>query len=389
MAKTDLERFNQGIGALLTLGAKNPAIYKAYFGVLEWMQAQQDVPRAKETIGAKLALGGYALHTENAKAHRNAVRGYMLLMATRYANTDDQLATIAEGHKSYSNAQSTQTVVNKIVEKSAGIIVAQGGIVVMPEVYDVGQEKGLAGEALTRNIRKSRDEAKRIIQAGLSNISLKDPDEHMKRWFGALSNQQKAQLKQNLTNMLDGLNSKSIQFKVAVKKKTYGTASPQSFESLMQQQYIRINLGHYFFTSSGDHSNQTVHDQAFYDRVLGTHMALKDERAEVQSQFFKDIKGKSSAEVDVLQQEFDRASKEIRRKIKQNAAQLPTENDSIISYAGVVVHEATHNMIETEDVTVSGHMMYGPNSCFWLAARHPDKALNNADNYRLYCECFL
>jgi hypothetical protein len=44
---------------------------------------------------------------------------------------------------------------------------------------------------------------------------------------------------------------------------------------------------------------------------------------------------------------------------------------------------------QARDVEIDSVKMYGPNLCGWLARTYPDRAVGNADNYRLYCEEFM
>ena len=59
------------------------------------------------------------------------------------------------------------------------------------------------------------------------------------------------------------------------------------------------------------------------------------------------------------------------------------------SASGVVIHELTHMVLRTEDVTsptVVGMTCYGPFLCMDLAQVSSNEALKNADNYRLLAE---
>jgi len=64
------------------------------------------------------------------------------------------------------------------------------------------------------------------------------------------------------------------------------------------------------------------------------------------------------------------------------------------SLAGVLVHELSHNICDTDDVELkapspnAGEPCYGKTDCKWLAEHVPDDAINNADNYEYYFEEF-
>ncbi|MDA9556339.1 M35 family metallo-endopeptidase [Vibrio sp.] len=390
MAKTNIDRFNQGLDGLLTLGGTdNEAIYKGYYGVLEWLDAQGNMDTAMETLGAKLALGGYVIHSEKAKKHRNAVRSYMLLMATRYAYSDSQLTDISTTHSSYNNAQSTQTVIDLLVEKSRPIVASTSGVVLTPKLLNVMNEKNLDITEFTKKIRQGRDDAKRIVERGLAALST-TPNSNLTGWFGQLTNSQLSTLKSNFKQLLTALTQKSIQLDAAVKTQTWGTATPRDYERMMQRDYIEINLGHYFYTKTGAHSKQLVRDPSFYDSVISTGINLSSDQRQMRSDLLHNLQQSSSDdETEAINTAYDVASKALKKKIKDNEARLQKDEHALISYAGVILHEVTHNVINTTDVSLSGVTMYGPNSCFWLAKRSPAHCITNADNYRLYCENYL
>jgi peptidyl-Lys metalloendopeptidase len=50
------------------------------------------------------------------------------------------------------------------------------------------------------------------------------------------------------------------------------------------------------------------------------------------------------------------------------------------SKAGALIHEHSHNAARTEDLT------YGRSQARELAARSPERAIRNADNYQYYVE---
>ncbi len=61
-----------------------------------------------------------------------------------------------------------------------------------------------------------------------------------------------------------------------------------------------------------------------------------------------------------------------------------------VSTSGVVIHELTHLVLQTNDVSSplfkTKTPSYGPGTCIHLASVSPADALNNADNYRLFAE---
>jgi hypothetical protein len=64
------------------------------------------------------------------------------------------------------------------------------------------------------------------------------------------------------------------------------------------------------------------------------------------------------------------------------------------SIAGALVHELSHNLCDTDDITLPvgspspGNDCYGHTNCTWLKNNRPADAINNADNYEYYFEQF-
>jgi hypothetical protein len=62
------------------------------------------------------------------------------------------------------------------------------------------------------------------------------------------------------------------------------------------------------------------------------------------------------------------------------------------SGAGVIIHEASHYVCQTEDARSAGGpsgIMYGPTCCAAEALKNNPLCVKNADNYRLYADQFL
>jgi hypothetical protein len=78
-----------------------------------------------------------------------------------------------------------------------------------------------------------------------------------------------------------------------------------------------------------------------------------------------------------------------------------TNNSRLIARYGTIIHEMSHWTVSTDDVNMGlitkgagGRVLssptdvdcYGANVCARLAEVAPEKAINNADNYRIFCE---
>ncbi len=68
-------------------------------------------------------------------------------------------------------------------------------------------------------------------------------------------------------------------------------------------------------------------------------------------------------------------------------------NSFAVSASGVVIHELTHMVLDTDDLTsplfATPTPCYGAGLCLHLASQSAENALKNADNYRLFAECCL
>lgn len=86
-----------------------------------------------------------------------------------------------------------------------------------------------------------------------------------------------------------------------------------------------------------------------------------------------------------------RRAQDAVRRIEQRKEQMfnAVERDTV-SIGGAVLHELTHMVLQTKDVNTplfkAAVACYGPKLCMHLASVAPDKAKNNADNYRLFAE---
>lgn len=74
----------------------------------------------------------------------------------------------------------------------------------------------------------------------------------------------------------------------------------------------------------------------------------------------------------------------------KNVTITSTKMKGYDSVPGVLLHELTHHVCNTEDETRpdNGEATYGTADCTWLKNNHVDLAANNADNYEYFCESF-
>ncbi|WDE13996.1 hypothetical protein [Thalassomonas haliotis] len=97
MAKANELRFNEALETLLFLGSTdNAELYKAYHGVLQWLDHQGNRHQAMDTIGERIALPGYGRFGAVVNAeYRKRVQALLLLLATRHKKTSAELEQIS------------------------------------------------------------------------------------------------------------------------------------------------------------------------------------------------------------------------------------------------------------------------------------------------------
>ncbi|MFH0844667.1 MAG: M35 family metallo-endopeptidase, partial [Pseudomonadota bacterium] len=164
----------------------------------------------------------------------------------------------------------------------------------------------------------------------------------------------------------------------------------QPYIKFLQGTHVTINLAQHFFdlNKTAAHSSEIVDDKTIVDETLQRHMKLARDRETAKMTFFQDIQA-PGANIEARAQSYDLELAAIQKQIGINAARLSSSQADKISVAGVIVHETSHNVVNTKDIKKDSVTMYGPSFCAWLALHHPEDATNNADSYRLYCEEFM
>lgn len=393
MPKSKKQTFDDAMAALLTLAAAgNMVMYKSYNGVLQWLEAQANQETAKERIGGMISLGSDSGQSVSLAVHRNATLALLLVMATRYAASSKEISARKSAASGFRTVQDTHAVVKELIERSARIVESHGGILIQPKVY--GHATRLRTPNVALMLRSGRDTAKQLLGEayGYTTRSRSGFRSKYESWFGTAPPDS---VQENLKRMYDALCRKSVNFDADGRgaqgglQSGWANATPQTYTDFLKKDYVDINLAEHFFDSgkTGEHSSQIVEDPAIVSDVLNRHMELAREKEAVGTSFFADIK--LGADIDLRQARHDRELADVQRRIDANAAGFPSSRDDKISVAGVIVHETSHNVVSTQDVQINSVTMYGPNLCGWLARTHPDKAVNNADSYRLYCEEFM
>ncbi|WP_281560560.1 hypothetical protein [Thalassomonas sp. RHCl1] len=99
MVKSNELRFYEALETLLFLGSTDNAdLYKAYHGVLQWLDHQGNRHQAIEVIGERIALPGYGYLADEAvlnTEYRKRVQALLLLLATRHKKSSAELEQIS------------------------------------------------------------------------------------------------------------------------------------------------------------------------------------------------------------------------------------------------------------------------------------------------------
>ena len=393
MTKSKEQIFDDAMTALLTAAAAgNMVMYKSYNGVLEWLEAQPNQRAAKERIGGLISLGSNSGGSGPLAVHRALTLALLLVMATRYAASSKEISARRTAASTFRTPQDSNSVMRDLIDRSTRIVDSHAGILIQPQVYEHAHRLGTTN--IGQLLRSGRDTAKKLVGDAYTyavRISPRFRDKY-EYWFGTAPPDT---VRENLKCMYDALRTKSVNFSAESLgasgglQSGWGDATPQSYAMFMKQKYVNINLRDHIFDAArtGTHSSEIVADSEIVDEVVGRHMELTKAKEELSSAFFADVK--SGADIDARTAQYDRESASVKQGIETNAARFPSRAADKISVGGVVVHETSHNVVKTDDVKVNGVTMYGPNLCGWLARTHPDKAVDNADSYRLFCEEFM
>ncbi|TKC87731.1 hypothetical protein FAZ69_15700 [Trinickia terrae] len=408
--KSGAERFDEALGTLLSLGAKNgEEIYKGYKGVLEWLGQQANPVAAKGVAGSQISVGGvFSDDHPMAKEIRRTLRALLLLLVTRYGLTQSELKAIKRKYDGSRSPAQLNEIVSSIKEKSSRI--RNLSVLIDSKVYRHAGELGMPDVAQV--LRAGRDSGSRVLGEAYAYMNSASDDKNFySPWFGDWDAKGKngeyggkmyrEVVKDKLKKVLDAYLSKSLSFTAekygSLNANVYATAVPQSYEDFIGRNYIEVDLGRHFFTSTSSHSSEIVRDDALFADVLERLFRLNGEEEAIESAYRKAVMDGDFHWADKegparLAYDRDARLRDVQERKDRNKERLPRDppgRPKRISVTGVILHEATHQVVKTTDVKISGEAMYGPNYCRWLSKNHPDQALLNADSYRLFCEEFL
>jgi hypothetical protein len=387
---SDSERFDEALAGILELAGEGQELYKGYLGVLEWLQQQQDATRdaARAAVGKQLHLGYHWNKSPAITAFRKTQRALLLILATRYAGDGMKAAKSLEPGSDPVTAR--RGLVTQLKILCNRIAVAHGGIKVDPLVYRHAVVREFPNIALT--LRRGRDDGATMLREAFAYVhGGGDAGGHYARWFGTAP---RSGVATSLQRVLDAYMHKSIMIKLGMGSETqvredYGSAAKQAYDEFISRTCIEIALGEHFYGRTDNHSSQIMHDPASYADILKVHMDLKSRVKTAEGNFF--VRLKAGDDADALDAELNRIRAEVEPLVATNLARIRKPGgDEKISVAGVIVHEACHQVIDADDVDMdNGVKAYGPDLCHWLAQYRAADAARNADNYRIFCEQFL
>jgi len=303
---------------------------------------------------------------------------------------------------------------------------------VIEDIDEISQGTNLANEQIQEYLFKAAYIARNVLSNVINALTRFDTQTspHFHQWFGDFEN--KDIVLQNYKDMLARMNdhSRSITIKYTNGDEWGSTSKGATY----------INMGRNFFNVnktavSSDLACRYVVTPG-KERWINNYSDFKAEETDLNKlyEWFKDERGKT---VSVLLDEYaDFAATlkvETRTKravfdyfenclrtigvvggqdvavavnrisqrlgvIKNGITALastdnPTSENEITAY-GTLIHELSHMISDTSDHFVSklgvptNSLCYGPLICDLLATRASDTAISNADNYRLFAQCF-
>ncbi|TKC87736.1 hypothetical protein FAZ69_15725 [Trinickia terrae] len=423
--KSGTERFDEALETLLSLGAtRGFEFYNGYKGVLVWLSKQANPVVAKNTVGSQISVGGFFSDKSLLAVEiRRSLRALLLLKITCHNLSRDGVTALKGIYDGARYPHQLIKINSEIKEASRSPrLTSIEPVEISPAVYEYAG--GIGFPHTRQTLEDGRNSGNQMLRE--AHAYMKSPSREKllyTRWFGdfdATFNGKKNRetVEDNIRKVMGAYATKRMMFTFTRRMgDVIATAAQQSYEEFCKQNYIKVNLAEYFFPGTDSHSDQLFYDAKEYAAYFDRHLKIK---AEKNSKFlniicremngyyssyseerrkFKEAKAKAKADPDIIKLETE---------MHENWMLLPlppwAERERKISVAGVIVHEATHQIVDTTDVSVlmrgegeeevvyssaGGEVMYGADKCYWLARKAPQLAITNADNYRLFCEEFL
>ncbi|ARU59230.1 MAG: M35 family metallopeptidase [Pseudomonadales bacterium] len=368
------------------------AAQRAQIAIMKWFN---DGKSNMTNVGNAISLGssshsGLFKKFSGDKAFRNKLRLYLLFEATYGRKSISEVKKLRDAYMK--NSYGNENVINLALKRPMQVLGSFSFAGSYKTVKFGGYE--FSDEQL-KKIEYGYNDAKALL--GVVAGALNSPSEKVlgavEYWFGARDNNTVTTLKNNIQLLSKTMTNRTIKFKPSSKKGTLSASlyaeTSGNFCNSYPDMDVSIGLGGSFFN---DGACGRYPKLASYEKAKGdlsstvSHMA---KRSGITSGYFQDSRKAYH-------------TKQIKSKSKT------INSDSVASFGGTVIHELTHAKLNTDDNNVSvlqnynigtnndivrvyaehDQLVYGHYLCRTLAQADTATALDNADNYRLFCETF-
>ncbi|MDI1428788.1 M35 family metallo-endopeptidase [Polyangium sorediatum] len=380
MSKAATDRFDEALKTLedFCVQRQTPS---AYFGVLNWLQKQPNRDTARATIGARISLDTHG----PLPADRKLARAFLLVAATCENKSEAQVGLLRQellAAPQGAFGAKVLTMLNAAIARQPhlpGAVVLDATL--QTKIADAGFAKANILDAF-ETAKFVLGKAKLLLDAGQCSAAYT-------RWFGTMDAARYDTVKGNISNLVFAAHAKPVVIRYLATP-DFGSTEKQTFQRYSGKREALIALGDKFFgANAGRRPRSNVYDLPTYGAAVNKVMELNDEKAKAEAKVLKEAQkfpdvAKQNAVTEAGFREI-----EVNIDAKRKALVADFKDDYVIGYTGVIVHELSHHVAGTIDLTSEGVTMYGYNLCRFLAANSPKSAIKNADNYRLFCDEFL
>ncbi|MDI1443446.1 M35 family metallo-endopeptidase [Polyangium sp. 6x1] len=376
MSKAATDRFDEALKTLEDFCAQRQSP-GAYYAVLNWLKKQAHPATAKATVGALLSLDTHG----PAPADRKLGRAFLLVSATCDGKSAVQVDQLRKELLATPSGAFSAVVQTRLASAIARHPLLSGSAVFEKSLLD---KIGLL-QFDKQKIHDAFETTKGLLRKAKSLLDARQCDAAYTRWFGAMDDARYQAVTMNIGRLVIASHTRPVVFEY-LGKSDFGSSRTLDFKGYTREGIARIALGDKFFGPGADrqprNAARNVAPAMMQMKGLNDEKdrAVKDTMLRVAA--LDDPNARRLADAEGAQKEAEING----RRAALAAASL--KDDSVIGYAGICVHELSHNVVSTDDVVYQGVTMYGYNLCQYLAANEPKRALINADNYRLFCDEF-
>lgn len=380
MSKAATDRFNEALKTLedYCVQRQTPG---AYYAVLNWLQKQPNIPTAKATVGALLSLDTHG----PAANDRKLARAYLLVSATCENKSAAVIGTLRQELLKTPTAMFGAMVQSRLMGATSRYPLLSGAPLIHKSLRDHLDGTGFSQAHVTDGVATAKfvlGKAKLMLDSNQCNAVYE-------RWFGAMDQARYNTVKQNISKMVLEAHTKPIVLRYNGENE-FGCVNQTNKTEYREQNIISITLGTRFFgPQAGVRPRSNVFELAPYATAVNAMMMLNGEREAAQRAIMREARKYDDVakQNQVTEAGFRKIDVDI--DAKRTALGSAFKDDYVIAYEGTVVHEFSHLIAGTDDVKLDGVTMYGYNLCRYLATSRPARAIQNADNYRLFCDEFL